>query len=211
MDGAETDPVHTLIFAMRLQPPNPTIRSVHSGRLQRPICSSTTRPSDARTLHLAGRRATRTILNGDVFDFDGVTDQPDPETGLRTNWLERQCGLGATEPKSAWKMSKILDHHPIIVRDLRRWLAEGPRLGGLVGTHDLELLGPAVEDVIRARLGDGDMVFCEWFYLSAGDTLVEHGHQYDGYCLCVDPVSPSDCTPRTTHASVSPSATTCRA
>ncbi|MBM4337494.1 MAG: hypothetical protein FJ108_16530 [Deltaproteobacteria bacterium] len=31
--------------------------------------------------------------------------------------------------------------------------------------------------------------FCEWFYVSDGDTFVTHGHQYDPYCAA-DPVHP---------------------
>ncbi|OFZ19836.1 MAG: hypothetical protein A2Z20_09075 [Bdellovibrionales bacterium RBG_16_40_8] len=34
------------------------------------------------------------------------------------------------------------------------------------------------------------MRFCEWFYISNQDTLVEHGNQYDPYCLCSNPVNP---------------------
>src|SRR6185437_13267955 len=32
--------------------------------------------------------------------------------------------------------------------------------------------------------------FCEWFYISNGDTLIEHGNQYDPYCMTQDPVRP---------------------
>jgi hypothetical protein len=32
--------------------------------------------------------------------------------------------------------------------------------------------------------------FCEWFYISNQDTLIEHGNQYDAYCLCSNPVHP---------------------
>lgn len=32
--------------------------------------------------------------------------------------------------------------------------------------------------------------FVEWFYVSNEDTLIEHGNQYDAYCLCDDPVNP---------------------
>jgi hypothetical protein len=31
----------------------------------------------------------------------------------------------------------------------------------------------------------------EWFYISNGDTLIEHGNQYDSYSLCMNPVSPT--------------------
>ena len=34
------------------------------------------------------------------------------------------------------------------------------------------------------------MRFCEWFYISNSDTLVEHGNQYDPYCLSANPINP---------------------
>jgi hypothetical protein len=34
------------------------------------------------------------------------------------------------------------------------------------------------------------VVFCNWFYLSGGDTFVSHGNQYDPYCVVPDPVHP---------------------
>ena len=34
------------------------------------------------------------------------------------------------------------------------------------------------------------MRFCEWFYVSNRDTLIQHGNQFDRYCLCSDPVNP---------------------
>ena len=35
------------------------------------------------------------------------------------------------------------------------------------------------------------MVFTEWFYLSGGDTLFEHGNKYDAYSLCANPIHPT--------------------
>jgi UDP-2,3-diacylglucosamine pyrophosphatase LpxH len=32
--------------------------------------------------------------------------------------------------------------------------------------------------------------FTEWFYISNQDTLIEHGNQYDAYCLCSNPIHP---------------------
>jgi hypothetical protein len=30
--------------------------------------------------------------------------------------------------------------------------------------------------------------FVHWFYISNNDTLIEHGHQQDPYCLCENPL-----------------------
>ena len=132
------------------------------------------------------------ILDGDVFDFDAVTEIPSPEP-WPVSWLERSRGLNPTEPKSAWKMARILDDHPIFVAALRDLLEAGHRLVFVIGNHDIELFWPAVQKVLRERLDvpDADLRVCEWFYVSNGDTLIEHGNQYDAYCLCSDPLFPT--------------------
>jgi UDP-2,3-diacylglucosamine pyrophosphatase LpxH len=148
---------------------------------------------------LAEARATTSgplelILNGDIFDFDAVTQLPGADEGFAVNWLERLRGLHAAEPKSAWKLRRILDEHPLFVDALRDWLAAGHELVFVVGNHDLELLWPAAQAVLRERLGGAEagarLRICDWFTLSGGDTLVEHGHQYDAYCAALDPIQP---------------------
>lgn len=135
------------------------------------------------------------ILNGDIFDFDAVTDLP-PDRRFPTTWLERHRSLAPTEAKSVFKMERILADHPVFVATLRELLQEGHHVIFVVGNHDLELHWLAVQQVVRNRLGldddaDDRVRFCEWFYVSEGDTLVEHGNQYDAYCLCADPFWPT--------------------
>jgi UDP-2,3-diacylglucosamine pyrophosphatase LpxH len=64
-----------------------------------------------------------------------------------------------------------------------------------MGNHDLELHWPKVQQVLMDALKlpepfKDSVRFAEWFYISNGDTLIEHGNQYDPYCLCNDPVNP---------------------
>jgi UDP-2,3-diacylglucosamine pyrophosphatase LpxH len=140
------------------------------------------------------------VLNGDIFDFDAVTDLPAPHVRgadgrpLPVNLMERTRGLGASEEKSTFKIQRILDDHPRFVATLRKVALAGHDVVFVIGNHDLELHWPDVQDALRRHLdlGEADvhLRFCAWFYLSHGDTLIEHGNQYDSYCLCEDPLWP---------------------
>jgi UDP-2,3-diacylglucosamine pyrophosphatase LpxH len=134
------------------------------------------------------------ILNGDVFDFDSVMATPRP-ADFRVGWLERLRGLSAEERKSRFKMSVILRDHPVFVEALRDFVRAGHRVVFVIGNHDMELHWRGVQEEILSALAlsrdhRSAVRFCEWFYLSNGDTLVEHGNQYDSYCLCTDPINP---------------------
>jgi len=135
------------------------------------------------------------ILNGDIFDFDPVTTLPDkPEFPI--SMLERLRGLGPEQPKSMFKIRRILRHHPVFVRALGEFLRDGHRIVFVIGNHDLELHWPKVRQEIRDVLDIPDeaqqrLSFCEWFYISGGDTLVQHGNQFDAYCMCFDPIHPT--------------------
>ncbi|HMV68265.1 MAG TPA: metallophosphoesterase [Myxococcota bacterium] len=142
------------------------------------------------------------VLNGDFFDFDGVTQLP-RDGRFPTTWLERHRGLAPTAAKSAWKMDRILDDHPELVAALREHVVDGHDLVVVPGNHDIDLLWPEVQERLLRRLdldrghtdpsvGErGAVRFCDWFYVSGGDTLIEHGNQYDSYCLCYDPIWPT--------------------
>lgn len=134
------------------------------------------------------------VLNGDIFDFDSVMALPE-EPPFRVNWLEKKRGLYPEEEKSVFKIDRILDDHSEWLEALRWFLLCGHRVVFVIGNHDLELHWPRVQQRILERLNLTDAYrdnvrFCEWFYISNGDTLIEHGNQYDPYCLCVDPVHP---------------------
>ncbi len=136
------------------------------------------------------------VLNGDIFDFDSVMTLPHKsDSEMNINWVERLRGLSAEESKSRFKFKVILDAHPIWIQAIRDFVLAGNRVVFVIGNHDLELHWPGVRQDLIQRLGlapelHGRVRFCEWFYISNRDTLIEHGNQYDAYCLCSNPVHP---------------------
>lgn len=143
---------------------------------------------------MAGGDEVELILNGDIFDFDSVMALPDDPV-YRISWLERRRGLNSEEEKSVFKFGRILDDHEEWVAALRWFVQCGHRVVFVIGNHDLELHWQSVKDLLfeRLRLPEPfreNVRFCEWFYVSNGDTFVEHGNQQDPYCLCIDPLFP---------------------
>jgi UDP-2,3-diacylglucosamine pyrophosphatase LpxH len=132
------------------------------------------------------------ILNGDIFDFDLVTDVPkDPPWPVSRS--ERMRGLDATEAKSVWKLERILDHHPELVHALAEFVSRGHRIVYVMGNHDREFHFPRVQQTLRAaieteverlaneRLEPDRLVFEPWFYYVPGHIYAEHGQQYDRF------------------------------
>jgi UDP-2,3-diacylglucosamine pyrophosphatase LpxH len=134
------------------------------------------------------------VLNGDVFDFDSVVALPE-DAPYKISWLETRRGLHPEEDKSSFKIRRILEDHQLWVKALHDFVLKGNRVVFVVGNHDLELHFPKVQrDIIEALdLPDAlisHVRFCAFFYISNGDTLIEHGNQYDAYCLCQNPINP---------------------
>ena len=133
------------------------------------------------------------VLAGDIFDFDAVMAIP-REPPWPVHWLERHRGLEPQEAKSRFKIEIILRDHSTWVQAVKGLLQAGGQVVFVIGNHDLELQWQAVQDAIRTALDvslseHSQVRFAEWFYIS-GDTLIEHGNQYDAYCVCSDPVNP---------------------
>lgn len=134
------------------------------------------------------------VLAGDVFDFDSVTALPKAPT-YRISNLERSRGLRPEEEKSVFKIRKIIDSHFTWFKALSDFIKEGNRVVFIIGNHDLELHFLKVQkEILRTlELNDDELDrirFTEFFYISNKDTLIEHGNQYDPFCLIPDPVSP---------------------
>lgn len=132
------------------------------------------------------------VLAGDIFDFDSVMKLSER---LKTSWLERLRGLHSEESKSHFKINTILDDHPVWVESMREFLQGGHSLIFIIGNHDIELHWPSIQTAILNRICSTDeqrarVRFCEWFYISNGDTLIEHGNQYDAYCMTNNPIHP---------------------
>ncbi|MBN21024.1 MAG: hypothetical protein CL678_07015 [Bdellovibrionaceae bacterium] len=138
--------------------------------------------------------ATEIVLNGDIFDFDSVMVNPE-EKGMKISWLEKKRGLFAEEKKSIFKMSTILKDHWIWIESLGDFVRKGNRVVFVIGNHDMEVHWPGVQKIIVDAMKIPDSMrnsvrFCEWFYVSNKDTLIEHGNQYDAYCTCSNPIHP---------------------
>ncbi len=134
------------------------------------------------------------ILNGDIFDFDSVMSLPDNPI-YKVNWFETRRGLFPKEEKSLFKMQVIIDEHINVFDALKNFVKNGNTLVFVPGNHDIELHFPKVQKLIRESLDLTDeeqknVRIVEWFYVSEKDTLVEHGHQQDPYCMCEDPINP---------------------
>ncbi|MGZ3743385.1 MAG: metallophosphoesterase, partial [Pseudobdellovibrionaceae bacterium] len=134
------------------------------------------------------------VLNGDIFDFDSVLRLPE-EPIFRISLLEKRCGLFPRSERSCYKIKVILEDHAVFFQALHGFVSRGHRLVFVIGNHDLELHFPEVQKEVRHALDltedqQSHVRFVEWFYISNEDTLIEHGNQYDPYCLCEDPINP---------------------
>lgn len=134
------------------------------------------------------------VLNGDIFDFDSVMRLPE-EPVFKVGFLEKHRGLYPREERSRFKVEVILKDHAEFVRALREFVLRGHRVIFVIGNHDLELHFPEVQEEIQRHLAlpenkKHEVRFVEWFYISNQDTLIEHGNQYDPYCMCEDPINP---------------------
>jgi UDP-2,3-diacylglucosamine pyrophosphatase LpxH len=150
----------------------------------------------------AGDAGCELVLNGDIFDFDCVTQVPKDAPPGEVDWLAKLRGLGSQEWMSVFKMRAILRDHPTFLSSLSDWVKKGHRAVFVIGNHDAELHWPKVQQTLREALDLGPagsrerndneerVVFCNWFYLSEKDTYLSHGHQYDPYCLVLNPIDP---------------------
>jgi UDP-2,3-diacylglucosamine pyrophosphatase LpxH len=142
----------------------------------------------------ANRQPVELILNGDIFDFDSVVSLP-ASPSFRIKWLERRRGLLPRPERSQYKIEAIIKDHPVFISALRKFIENGNRVIFILGNHDLELHFSNVQKFILKNLCASEeeakrVRFVEWFYISNQDTLVEHGNQYDPYCVCEDPINP---------------------
>lgn len=134
------------------------------------------------------------ILAGDIFDFDGVTQLPKKHKFVMT-WLERLRGLHSEERKSRFKMRKIIEDHPLFFEALGVFVKRGNKAVFIIGNHDLELHWQSVQRQVCVAMNLSEeeckrVRFNNWFYISNGDTLIEHGNQHDMHSNCQNPINP---------------------
>ncbi len=143
---------------------------------------------------LAKGQKIELILNGDIFDFDSVMSLPEKAI-YSISWLERWRGLFPKQERSVFKIKVVLEEHKKFIDSLTEFINAGNDLIIIPGNHDVELHFPDVQSEILQALNLSEnqlkqVRFTDWFYISNGDTLIEHGHQQDPYCMCENPLNP---------------------
>ncbi len=109
------------------------------------------------------------VFNGDTFDL--------LKTSSRGGWPTH-----ITRDIAIDKMERVASAHPAFfeaIRDHLRGDPERRRVFFVVGNHDMELLFPEVQAVIRERIGFSKNVVFPGFDLSLGRMRIEHGSQLD--------------------------------
>ena len=134
------------------------------------------------------------ILNGDIFDFDSVMALPEKQL-YSMSWIETRRGLFPKEDRSVFKVNVILEEHKEFIDALSEFVKKGHKLIFIPGNHDVEIHFEKVQKAIISALGLNPLEkqrvkFVSWFYISNDDTLIEHGHQQDPYCMCENPLNP---------------------
>jgi UDP-2,3-diacylglucosamine pyrophosphatase LpxH len=119
------------------------------------------------------------VFNGDTFDL--------LKTSARGGWPTHVTREIALE-----KMERVAAAHPAFFQAVREHLEGDPerrRVFFTVGNHDMELLFPEVQTLIRERIGVANNVYFPGFELSLGRAHIEHGSQLDTI-FRVDPRRP---------------------
>lgn len=110
------------------------------------------------------------LLLGDFLDFLH-TKVPLTESNLLTT----------TEASSLQKLKAIINAHPLVFEALKRFAATGFRLSVMPGNHDIDLMRPAVQRVLKESIktdSGTNIHFHSWIYHVPGVIYAEHGHQY---------------------------------
>jgi UDP-2,3-diacylglucosamine pyrophosphatase LpxH len=166
---------------------------------------------------MSGGRRWHLFINGDMFDFVKVSVLPDPEEAF-AEWslgkTEQPPDPTGTSPDSTvWKLTRILEIHRPLFKELARFLLSGHRITIIEGNHDAEFYYEEVRTTLtdfllreadklnrtdrKARPIDRDSVaarlrFRTWFDCSPGRFHIEHGHQYDQFCSFEYNLAPVD-------------------
>jgi UDP-2,3-diacylglucosamine pyrophosphatase LpxH len=136
------------------------------------------------------------VLNGDIFDFDA------PRVVEGESVFH---DLPRTAENAVPAIRAMLDDHEVFVAALGRMLVSGHEVVFVSGNHDVCLTLPEVraelaDRIVTAALDAGAtasreallarVVFRAWFHITPDGILLEHGHQYDGYCAHRYPMIP---------------------
>jgi UDP-2,3-diacylglucosamine pyrophosphatase LpxH len=114
---------------------------------------------------------SRLVLAGDLFDL------------LHTTKGER-AWRDTSEEASLKKLELAAGAHPIVMRALADLAGSGVRLDVLAGNHDLELVRPSAQRLLREVLGsysssaENSIRFHPWIFYLPRIVYVEHGSQH---------------------------------
>lgn len=156
----------------------------------------------------------RIVIAGDFIDFIGMAVGPGDEA-LATELTreEEEHGLGNSSDHARIKLRRVADRHADVFEALAAFVAEGHVLTVVHGNHDVEfhwdevksdfrevLLGHATKRMAQSgTITDPSFLdrieFNPWFFYWNGVAYIEHGHQYDPFCVTehfMAPLSPLD-------------------
>lgn len=136
-------------------------------------------------------------LNGDIVDFDAPR-VVDGESRFHDEPRDDAHSVPAIEA--------VLRDHPVFVAAVAEVLAAGHKVLFVSGNHDAQITLPGVRDVIRRFILDAASLACggastreslasrllfrAWFYVTEDGIHIEHGGQYDPYCVFHYPTAP---------------------
>jgi len=152
------------------------------------------------------------IINGDFIDFIGMSlDVARASVSTEPNAEERAHGLGTAEDHACVKLARVAERHRGVFAALAAFVAAGHRLTIVHGNHDREFHWDRVKADLRRLLlsalvssrgeAASDAAFHErirfssWFFWVEDVAYIEHGHQYDSFCMTehvMAPLSPAD-------------------
>jgi UDP-2,3-diacylglucosamine pyrophosphatase LpxH len=123
--------------------------------------------------HVATREppVSRLVLAGDLFDL------------LHTTKGER-AWRDTSEGASREKLELVARAHPIVMRALADLAGSGVRLDVIPGNHDLELVRPSAQRLLREVLGsysssaENSIRFHPWIFHLSRLVYIEHGSQH---------------------------------
>ncbi|MGZ4679558.1 MAG: hypothetical protein ACXV8L_07040 [Ilumatobacteraceae bacterium] len=114
---------------------------------------------------------TTLVLNGDVFECAQL--EPVSVAGLPDH-------LAWDEAASLAKVRTAVRGHPVFFDALASFLEDGSTLVLTIGNHDLDLDVPAVQALLRGRLGDPDETRLSFVVgpYRYGPAYISHGHEF---------------------------------
>lgn len=119
------------------------------------------------------------VFNGDTFDL--------LKTSYRGGFPHH-----VTRDIAIDKLERVAGAHAVFFDQLREFLRDDPsrrRAFFVVGNHDMELLFPEVQTLVRERIGASENVYFPGLSLSLGRMHIEHGSQLDTL-FRIDPEKP---------------------